>query len=251
MTANDRFKRSFDHWLWSSMIAATALHLAAFALWPEMHVAQGLEPDAALERIELPPDVDIPEQPEPIQHPARPVITESAPLDDVTISPTTFEANPVGVLAPPPDRNSDEAARQPRFRPWDVPPKLLNEREVVTRLRVEYPPLLRDAGLGGTVMVGFLIDETGRVVETRIDRSSGHGSLDRAALRVADVMRFAPAQNRDRRITVWISLPVTFEVRTPERPSPSPRGPDGPDEEPVPDHVAHDPAGQIGTDGKA
>jgi len=29
------------------------------------------------------------------------------------------------------------------------------------------------------------------------------------------VMRFAPAQNRDRRITVWISIPVTFEVRTP------------------------------------
>jgi len=215
VTANDRFKRSFDHWLWSSMIAATALHLAVVALWPEMHVARALEASDAIERLELPPDAEIPEPPDAIERPARPVIAESAELDDVTISPTTFEHHPVGVLGPPPDRSASEAARQPSFQPWDVPPKLLNEREVVSRLRLEYPPLLRDAGVGGTVMVGFRIDETGRVVETRIDRPSGHESLDRAALRVADVMRFAPAQNRDRRITVWISIPVTFEVRTP------------------------------------
>ena len=37
--------------------------------------------------------------------------------------------------------------------------------------------------------------------------------LDEAALKVADVFRFSPALNRDRRVAVWIELPITFQVQ--------------------------------------
>ena len=33
-TENDRFKRSFESWLWGSMIAATVLHFMLFQFWP-------------------------------------------------------------------------------------------------------------------------------------------------------------------------------------------------------------------------
>ena len=42
---------------------------------------------------------------------------------------------------------------------------------------------LRDAGIGGTARVWFLIDETGSVADTRIQESSGHQAIDEAALR--------------------------------------------------------------------
>ncbi|MFC1575658.1 energy transducer TonB, partial [Gemmatimonadota bacterium] len=77
----------------------------------------------------------------------------------------------------------------------------------------EYPPLLRDAGIGGTVDVWFYIDEEGAVLRTQINTSSGHRALDEAAMKVAQVIRFTPALNRDKRVAVWISLPITFQVR--------------------------------------
>ena len=77
----------------------------------------------------------------------------------------------------------------------------------------EYPALLRDAGIGGTVRVYFFIDEEGEVQDTRIDQSSGHDALDAAALTVSGVYRFSPALNRDRRVPVWVSFPITFQVR--------------------------------------
>ena len=76
-----------------------------------------------------------------------------------------------------------------------------------------YPPLLRDAGIGGTVNVWFFIDTEGRVVNTQINESSGYDAFDQAALKVADLMEFTPAYNRDKKVPVWVALDVTFEVQ--------------------------------------
>jgi protein TonB len=84
---------------------------------------------------------------------------------------------------------------------------------VARALEREYPPLLRDAGIGGTVDIWFFIDEEGKVVNTVVDKSSGHKALDDAAVKVADIIQFSPALNRDKRVPVWISLPITFTTR--------------------------------------
>ena len=101
----------------------------------------------------------------------------------------------------------------PTFTPFTVRPDIRNRSEVVAALEREYPPLLRDAGIGGTIDVWFFIDETGRVIRTLVDKSSGHRALDDAALIVASVIQFTPALNRDKRVPVWISLPITFTTR--------------------------------------
>jgi len=212
-TANDRFKRSFGSWFWGSMIAATVLHFVVFAFWPDMTAADVSFSNEQMEAIELPPEIEIPPPPEQIARPATPVIAEAAIDEDITIAPTTFEDNPVEDLPPPPEEGEGNIGDQPVFTPYEVPPKLLNPREVERKLSVEYPPLLRDAGIGGQVMVLFFIDAQGRVEDTRIDTSSGHQSLDEAAMDVAEIMEFAPAQNRDQDVPVWISLPITFQVR--------------------------------------
>jgi len=212
-TANDRFKKSFGSWFWGSMIAATVLHFVVFAFWPDMTAADVSFTNEEMENIELPPEIEIPPPPEQIARPATPVIAEAAIDEDITIAPTTFEDNPVEDLPPPPEEGEGNIGDQPVFTPFEVAPKLLNGREVEQKLSLEYPPLLRDAGIGGRVMVLFFIDEEGRVQDTRLDQSSGHTSMDEAAMNVADIMEFAPAQNRDKNVPVWISLPITFQVR--------------------------------------
>jgi protein TonB len=212
-TANDRLKGSFSSWFWGSMIAATLIHFGAFAFWPELTAEDFSFVSEELEAIELPPEIEIPPPPQAISRPATPVIAEAAIEEDITIAPTTFEDNPVENLPPPPEEAGTDLSSAPTFTPFTVAPEIQNRTEVIRAMEREYPPLLRDAGIGGTVRVYFFIDENGQVQDRRIDQSSGHQALDQAALNVAGVYRFSPALNRDQRVPVWVSFPITFQVR--------------------------------------
>lgn len=212
-TANDRLKASWDSRLWGSIIAAVALHLIVFVGWPEMTAADWAgAPSEALTHLDV-PELEIPPEPEAIRRPATPVASATPVADDVTLTPVHFDDVPD--LPPPPPATDDagDDTGQPGFTPFTVAPAITNRAEVARALEREYPSVLRDAGIGGTVRVLFHIDETGAVVETRLAESSGHPGLDGAAEKVAEVMRFTPAVNRDRRVAVWVSFPIVFEVR--------------------------------------
>ncbi len=215
-TANDRFKKSFESWLWGSMITATVFHFMLFQLWPT-RTAEDLSLAAeALEVIELPPEIEIPPPPEAISRPATPVMAVMEIDDDITIALTTFEENPIEVLPPPPtDEEEADLSATPVFTPMTVRPELKNRREVGEALLRLYPPLLRNAGIGGEVVVWFFLSEEGTVLDRRVSQSSGYTQFDEAALEVADVFRFTPALNRDRIVQVWIQLPITFQVQAP------------------------------------
>lgn len=212
-TANEKLKRTFSSWFWGSMIAATLVHFGTFAFWPELTAEDFSFTSEELEAIELPPEIEIPPPPQQIARPATPVMAAADIDEDITIAPTTFEENPIDELPPPPEEQATDLSAAPTFTPFTVAPSILNRNEVVRAMEREYPPLLRDAGIGGTVRVYFFIDENGAVQDTRIDQSSGHQALDDAALAVADVYRFSAALNRDKKVPVWVSFPITFQVR--------------------------------------
>ncbi|MDX1645868.1 MAG: TonB family protein [Longimicrobiales bacterium] len=212
-TANDRLKSTFSSWFWGSMIAATLLHFGTFALWPELQAEDFSFTSDEIEAIELPPEIEIPPPPQQIARPATPVMASAEIDEDITIAPTTFEENPVEELPPPPEEEQTDLSAQPTFTPFTVAPTIQNRDEVVRAMIREYPPLLRDAGIGGTVIVYFFIDESGVVQDFRIHESSGHQALDQAALAVADVYRFSAALNRDKKVPVWVQFPITFQVR--------------------------------------
>lgn len=212
-TANDRLKRSFSSWFWGSMIVATLMHGGTFAFWPELTAEDISYESEEIATIELPPEIEIPPPPQAISRPATPVMATADIDEDITIAPTTFEENPVEDLPPPPEEAATDISAAPTFTPFTVAPSILNRDEVVRAMTREYPPLLRDAGIGGTVRVFFFIDEAGIVKDYRIDQSSGHQALDDAALAVADVYRFSAALNRDKKVPVWVSFPITFQVR--------------------------------------
>jgi len=212
-TANDRLKRSFSSWFWGSMILATAFHFSAFAFWPELTAADFSFESDELEAIELPPEIEIPPPPQQIARPATPVMASADIDEDITIAPTTFEDNPVEDLPPPPEEQAVDLSAAPTFTPFTVAPDIQNRAEVIRAMEREYPPLLRDAGIGGTVQVFFFIDEEGIVQQFQVNESSGHQALDDAALAVAGVYRFSAALNRDKRVPVWVSFGITFQVR--------------------------------------
>ncbi|HSK21382.1 MAG TPA: TonB family protein [Longimicrobiales bacterium] len=106
-----------------------------------------------------------------------------------------------------------DMAEGPVFTPMTKAPELLNRGDVQRALISNYPPLLRDAGIGGAPTLHFFIDETGVVRKTIMSRSSGYPALDEAALEVAKIMRFTPAKNRTRDVPVWVEIPIVFTAK--------------------------------------
>jgi protein TonB len=97
----------------------------------------------------------------------------------------------------------------------EVQPQLSNRSDVSRALERNYPPLLRDAGVGGTVTLSFRVNEDGRVDPSTITVvSSDNEQFSDAAKKVVERMRFRPAKVNDRPVKVLVSIPVTFQPQT-------------------------------------
>jgi TonB family protein len=152
------------------------------------------------------------------------------PFETVVVLPAPGTGEPASGSGAAAEREPADEAREPRraqaqdtlrpvFTPFTVSPRLRNSAEVSAALQAHYPPLLRDAGIGGDVMVWFYIDAAGVVRRIQLKESSGYEALDAAAMRIAGLMEFTPALNRDQRVPVWVSIPFKFRSG-PERPPP-------------------------------
>lgn len=209
----DPLKQGYRARVAVGILLSVAIHVAAVELAPAFQVAGPAYESRGLEALELPPEVDVPPPPEQIARPATPQVAEANVSEEVTIAPTTFEANPAERLPPPPKARSAEPSDRPSFIPRDVDPRLKNGGEIQQLLRELYPPQLKSARIGGSVVLWLFVDARGAVERTVVQRSSGYLAFDETAARVARNMEFAPAINRDRPIGVWIAQPINFEVK--------------------------------------
>ena len=78
--------------------------------------------------------------------------------------------------------------------------------------RVEYPEFARRAGIEGQVVVQFVVDERGNVVDPVVLRSPNE-LLSEAALEAVRESQFTPGQQRGRPVKVRFAVPVTFRLR--------------------------------------
>jgi periplasmic protein TonB len=75
-----------------------------------------------------------------------------------------------------------------------------------------YPVDARSKGLVGKVRVKVLISEQGTVKDAFVASSSGHVSLDEAALKGLRRWLFHPAYREGRATTAWVVVPVSFRL---------------------------------------
>ncbi len=213
-TANDRLKNSFNDWFWGSLAAAAVLHFLVIAFFPDMTAVDMGIRSTEIQQVEVLQEFEIPPPPEQIQRPSIPILSTDVNIsEDITIGEVTFSENPVSDLPPPPTGSGVDVSNNPTFTPYEVKPELRNRAEFGRLIERRYPPMLRDAGIGGTVTLWVFIDESGTVRNTRVTNSSGYDQLDEAARAAMSEARFTPALNRDQRVPVWIQLPVTFQTR--------------------------------------
>ena len=75
-----------------------------------------------------------------------------------------------------------------------------------------YPRAARIKGYQGTVYLKITLNSEGRVIDSKVERSSGYSILDRAALKASYKWYFKPAYINNNAVSTIILVPVKFKL---------------------------------------
>ena len=142
--------------------------------------------------------------PEPPPRPSVPIASEDEFFDeDITIEDTEIEDFEDWEAPNMGGGPSDE------FIPYDQAPV----PKIPLSSLVSYPDLAREAGIEGKVYVKAFITVKGIVKSARILTGVPNTGLDEAALKAVKKSRWYPARQRDKKVGVWITIPIDFSLK--------------------------------------
>lgn len=206
-SANEQFKARSRRVFWGAILAAAVAHGLLLWLSPDL----GTIPRwlSRVEAMALSPPLDREPTPAGPEYTAPPVAGVHGP-------PSTREIP--RPLAPIVEQEPDARAGGlwvdlldgPVSTPFEIAPRLKNREATVEALSRLYPADEQGLPNRAKADVWFLIDELGVVRQTLIKESTGYARLDDAVLKVAGLMEFTPAWAGERRVPVWVSIPVIF-----------------------------------------
>jgi protein TonB len=76
-----------------------------------------------------------------------------------------------------------------------------------------YPVIAKRRGYEGEILLNVLVNPEGVVSEIQIKHSSGHLSLDEAALQTVKKWLFTPGTEEGRHVAMWVDIPISFQLR--------------------------------------
>ena len=185
-------------------LAGIALVIIIFIIFPRFLASMEFEDvdQIIIENIDIPQTQQIDNTPPPAR-PSIPVPSDDEDIaDDLTLDELDFD-DFSSLDAPPPPPSGPRVV----FIPYDDPPVALSP------IRPTYPEIAQEAGIEGVVIVQAFIDKKGRVKETLILKGVPNTGLDEAAMEAIRKTRFRPAKQRERAVSVWISIPVNFKLK--------------------------------------
>jgi len=159
----------------------------------------------------IPPVIedDAPEDEEP------PPIIEEAPKN---ISTVTNEGDGSNEVLIPDEGKGVVAVEEEIFRIVEEMPTFPGgDVEMLRFLKknIQYPPMEQEAGISGTVYLGFLVDKEGNIADVQIVRGIASGpNLAKEALRVVKMMPgWKAGKQNGRPVKVQFTLPVKFSLK--------------------------------------
>jgi TonB family protein len=160
-----------------------------------------------------------------------PGMQEGQPVDVQFVLPIVFRLQP-GTPPPPPPPGYAPPSRNPNepsshsgvnvFIVVEQMPEPIGGMPAIYE-RVRYPEIARRAGIEGRVVVQFLVDEEGNVVDPFILRGIG-GGTDEAAIEAIQGVRFNPGVQRGRAVKVVMQMPIVFRLNRDAETDGEPRG---------------------------
>ena len=198
----------------SFALAVHALALLVLLLPLTQASLPDLRPEPAPERWKVERVLPVaPLPPKPVEQPRTLVPPRPQPAAVQTPQPLRMPAV-VDQGSLPADPATD-AVGPPDIAPaWDPTPLQGAELRYAVAPPPPYPRDALRAGAEGTVLLRVLVDTDGRPLEVSVERSSGHRSLDREAVRqVQRSWTFEPAMRDGRAVQAWGLVPIGFSLQ--------------------------------------
>ena len=138
---------------------------------------------------------------------ARPSIPieadEESEIDTLDFMDTDIEGfGDWGAPPPPPSSNN-----RPKWVQYDQAPTPKKT------LKPKYPNICRQAGIEGTVVLSFWVDETGTVDQSSIQVLQSVPCLDQACIDIIKKSKWRPARQGRQKVGVPLSMPFNFKLR--------------------------------------
>ncbi len=171
---------------------------------PEQEVVQ-MEEIQQTKQIQKPPPP--PRPPVPVEVPDDEILE-----DDELDLDASLDINEVMDLPPPPPPAEEEEEPEPEiFVIVETMPELIGGLAAIQK-KINYPPIAKKAGVEGRVIVQFVVNEAGNVVDPVVVRGIGAG-CDEEAIRAVSEAKFTPGKQRGKPVKVKMSLPITFKLK--------------------------------------
>src|SRR5437762_2642456 len=152
-----------------------------------------------------PPQPEKPPPPPPkLATPPPPFI----PPPEVNIQIPIQQAPTITAVAPTPPPAPVAITPTPAPAPVTTAPVVLAS----SCEKPEYPPSARRANETGTVLLSFLIDTNGRVLDSKVERSSGSRRLDEAARAGLELCTFRPATAGGQPTRAWARIEYVWRL---------------------------------------
>lgn len=207
------------------LIGSGLLHLAALAwlLWPAPPKQPGpagpVLVSARLVSLPTPAPAPVkPAMPRTLKTAAPPVTRASTPVVAITAAEPSLTVAALQPEAVPPQTATVAplpvpviARSEPEYQAALPPDHRCTERHMARH----YPPLLRERGIEGQVLLRVRVDEQGQAAEVQVrNGGSGWRLLDEAARALALGCRFVPARRGEQTLASWVEYPVRFALNS-------------------------------------
>ena len=169
-------------------------------------VAKPLETKLIAE-VTKPQDVPPPPPPPKIAPPPPPFIPPPEINIQVAVTPSPGAITAVTTTAHPKEAPPPASVVAPK-----VPVRTAPVVQAKSCEPPAYPAASRRLGESGAVVLNFLIDTEGKVVESRIDSSSGVARLDEAARRALALCKFTPGTVDGRPEQSWHKMRYVWQL---------------------------------------
>ena len=174
----------------------------------ELRTTSAVELPPPVEEEIAPPPPEAEKPPEAAPEPQLAETTQQIPLSaDLEVARGSG-----GALAGFGEIRSLTAAEAVQEDTFDVA-DLEKRPEPVSQVAPTYPEALRKAKVEGVVTLIFILDETGRVEDPRVENSS-RPEFEKPALDAIRKWRFSPGQKDGQAVRTYIRVPLRFRVTT-------------------------------------
>ncbi|HEX6373382.1 MAG TPA: energy transducer TonB [Longimicrobium sp.] len=106
---------------------------------------------------------------------------------------------------------SADSTRVYELHEVEVLPRPQNAADFTAALQAGYPAHLREARVGGTVQVAFIVDPQGQPADVQV-LSTPDSGFNAPTVQAVSLLRFTPAQVQGRAVPVRVEQPITWRA---------------------------------------